>query len=31
MSILVMNNLVKYYGKGEIKVKVLNGVSIEIE
>ncbi|MGO0891857.1 ABC transporter ATP-binding protein [Clostridioides difficile] len=31
MSILVTNNLVKYYGKGETKVKALNGVSIEIE
>ena len=31
MSILVTNNLVKHYGKGETKVKDLNGVSIEIE
>ena len=31
MSILVTNNLVKHYGKGETKVKALNGVSIEIE
>ncbi|HBF8760447.1 TPA: ABC transporter ATP-binding protein [Clostridioides difficile] len=31
MSILVTNNLVKHYGKGETKVKTLNGVSIEIE
>ena len=31
MSILVTNNLVKHYGKGETKVKSLNGVSIEIE
>lgn len=31
MSILVTNNLVKHYGKGETKVKALNGVGIEIE
>ena len=31
MSILGTNNLVKHYGKGETKVKALNGVSIEIE
>ncbi|MBY2478354.1 ABC transporter ATP-binding protein [Clostridioides difficile] len=31
MSILVTNNLVKHYGKDEITVKALNGVSIEIE
>ncbi|HBF7283887.1 TPA: ABC transporter ATP-binding protein [Clostridioides difficile] len=31
MSILVTNNLVKHYGKGETKVKALNGVNIEIE